>query len=67
MSTDQSAPLLIERPQTEAIHRYARFFYLPEQQPGEHTTTLRITKLPEGVSFYAGQLLIAGPSAAVRP
>jgi hypothetical protein len=56
-------PIVIQRPQTESIRRYARFFYLPEQSPGGHTATLKVTKLPEGVSFYAGQVLVV----AVKP
>jgi lysophospholipase L1-like esterase len=54
------APLTIKRPQTESIRRYARFFYLPEQSPGEHTAVLRVRQLPEGMSFYAGQILVIG-------
>ncbi|MBI4979878.1 MAG: SGNH/GDSL hydrolase family protein [Spirochaetes bacterium] len=55
-----ATPLVIKRPQTEKIKRYARFFYLPEQAPGEHTAVLRIKELPEGISSYAGQILIVG-------
>ena len=55
-------PITIRRPQTDSTRRYARFFYLPEQAPGEHTAVLRVTKLPEGISFYAGQILIVGIS-----
>lgn len=54
-------PILFPRPQTESIRRYARFFYLPEQASGEHTAVLKVTKLPEGLSFYAGQILVVGP------
>jgi hypothetical protein len=57
-------PIAIKRPQTENIRRYARFFYLPEQSPGEHTAVLRVKRLPEGMSFYIGQILIIG---RVRP
>lgn len=56
------APIVIKRPQTEAIRRYARFFYLPEQAPGEHTAVLRVQQLPAGLSFYAGQILVIGAS-----
>lgn len=51
-------PVVIHRVQTESIRRYARFFYLPEQTPGEHTTVLRVKKVPEGLSYYAGQILV---------
>ena len=50
-------PITIKRPQTESQRRYARFFYLPEQPPGEHTAILSVKQLPEGMSFYAGQIL----------
>ena len=53
-------PLVLRRPQTEARHRYARFFYLPEQAPGSHTAVLRVKTLPAGTSFYAGQVLVVG-------
>ena len=54
------APITIKRPQTERIRRYARFFYLPEQSPGEHTAILRVKRLPEGTSYYVGQILVIG-------
>lgn len=55
-----ATPLVIRRPQTEAIRRYARFFYLPEQTAGRHTAVLRVKTLPDGMSFYAGQILVIG-------
>ena len=64
VSIDQAAPLVIKRPQTEQVRRFARFFYLPGQAPGEHTAVLRVKQLPEGMSFYAGQILVIG---TVRP
>jgi hypothetical protein len=54
------SPITIRRTQTETIHRYARFFYLPEQSLGEHTAVLRVKRLPADVSFYAGQILVIG-------
>ncbi|MEI7730857.1 MAG: GDSL-type esterase/lipase family protein [Verrucomicrobiota bacterium] len=57
---DNAAPVVIKRTQTEKIHRYARFFYLPEQAPGEHTAVLRIKTLPQGLSFYIGHVLVVG-------
>lgn len=53
-------PVVIKRPQQEMNRRYARFFYLPEQAPGEHTAVLRVKQLPEGLSFYSGQILVIG-------
>ena len=61
VTIDQShSPITIKRPQTDSKRRYARFFYLPEQSPGEHTAVLRVKQLPEGMSFYAGQILVIG-------
>jgi lysophospholipase L1-like esterase len=60
VSIDGGAPVTIPRPQREMRKRYARFFYLPEQQPGDHTAVITVKALPEGQSFYAGQLLVAG-------
>ena len=57
---DKAASITIKRPQSEKIHRYARFFYLPEQEPGEHTAVLQVKTLPAGSSFYAGQVLVVG-------
>lgn len=59
VTIDQGKPITIKRLQRETT-RHARFFYLPEQSPGEHTTVLRVTKLPDGLSFYAGQVLVIG-------
>lgn len=57
---DGKTKVTFERVQREVKHKYARFFYLPEQEPGEHTVTLTVTQLPDGVSFYAGHILIVG-------
>ena len=43
-----------------ASHTYARFFYLPARAPGRHTAVLRVTRLPEGLAYYAGQVLVVG-------
>lgn len=56
---DNGKPITIERKQTEK-QKYARFFYLPEQPPGEHTSILTITELPAGVEYYLGQILVIG-------
>ena len=60
VTIDQAAPRTIKRPQTEKIRKYARFFYLPEQLPGEHTAVLRVKTLPAGLAYYAGQVLVVG-------
>lgn len=51
-------PVVLQRLQTESVRHYARFFYLPEHAPGEHTTVLRVKKVPKGLSYYAGQILV---------
>ena len=56
---DGGKPITAERIQREKV-KYSRFWYLPEQVPGEHTVTFTVKKLPAGQSFYAGQLLIIG-------
>ena len=56
---DGGQPIAAERVQKEKT-KHARFWYLPEQKPGEHTVTFTVKKLPEGQSFYLGQLLIVG-------
>ena len=56
---DGGQPITAERAQTESV-KHSRFWYLPEQKPGEHTVTFTVKQLPEGQSYYAGQLLIVG-------
>ena len=55
-----ATPLVLKRPQTEQKHRYARFVYLPELALGEHTAVLRVKRLPEGLAYYAGHVLVVG-------
>jgi len=56
---DGGTPITAKRVQHEKI-RYSRFWYLPEQKPGNHTVTITVKQLPAGQSFYLGQLLIIG-------
>ncbi len=56
---DGGAPITAQRIQREKT-RHARFWYLPEQAPGDHTVTVTVKRLPAGQSFYLGQLLIIG-------
>jgi hypothetical protein len=60
---DGGKPVTVQRVQTEKKRKYARFWYLPEQAPGEHTVTFTVKHIPEGTWFYAGQLLIVGTPA----
>lgn len=57
---DGGKPITMKRLQTEKIHKFARFWYLPEQVPGTHTVTFTLKSIPEGTWFYAGQLLVIG-------
>ena len=57
---DGGTPVTMQRIQTEKIRKYARFWYLPEQAPGEHTATFTVKSIPESTWFYAGQLLVVG-------
>jgi len=59
---DGGQPITAERVQREKT-KHARFWYLPEQKPGEHTVTFTVKKLPTGQSFYLGQVLIVGTPA----
>jgi hypothetical protein len=56
---DGGKPITFQRRQTEA-RKYSRFWYLPEQIPGEHTVTMKIKELPSGQWAYEGQVLIVG-------
>ena len=60
VTIDQQPPITLKRPQTEKQQLYSRFLYLPEQAPGEHTAVIKIKSLPNGTSYYAGQLLVVG-------
>lgn len=44
----------------EGERKYARFWYVPELPFGEHTVTFTVKALPAGISFYEGQILVAG-------
>jgi hypothetical protein len=59
VTIDNGKPITIERKQTEK-QKYARFFYLSEQIPGEHTVVLKIVELSNGEEYYMGQILVVG-------
>jgi hypothetical protein len=40
--------------------KFSRSFYAPEQESGNHTATLKVTKLAKGTSFYCGQFWVVG-------
>lgn len=58
-TVDGGQPVIAKRAQSEKT-KHARFWYLPEQAPGEHTVTFTVKELPAGQSFYLGQFLIVG-------
>ncbi len=58
VSVDGEAPKRFTFKQSSDKNLFAQFFYAPEQKAGLHKATLRVTKLPEGTSFYCGQFLI---------
>jgi lysophospholipase L1-like esterase len=58
---DGKAPIVI--PRKDARHdlqKMGRFFFIPDQEPGEHTVRFEIAELPDGMSYYVGPLLIVG-------
>ena len=57
---DGGKPIVIKRVYPEAIHKYARFYYLPEQPPGVHTVTFTVKQVPQGGWVYAGHALVVG-------
>lgn len=57
---DGGEPVALSRASSEGTRLYARYWWTPEQPPGEHTVTFTVKALPEGTSFYAGQFWIVG-------
>lgn len=57
---DGGTPLTMKRVQTEQARKYARFWYLPELPPADHTVTFTVKEIAAGSWFYAGQFLIVG-------
>jgi len=58
---DGRAPVEILRKETRnAEQKMGRFFFIPEQAPGEHTVRFEIKRLPDNLSYYVGPLLVVG-------
>jgi lysophospholipase L1-like esterase len=57
---DGGTPFAVKRVQTEKIRKYARFWYLPELPPGEHTAVFTVKEIPAGARVYVGQFLVVG-------
>jgi lysophospholipase L1-like esterase len=60
VTIDDKPAKLVKRMSDDKMRKFARFWYTPELSAGEHTVKFTVKTLPEGVSFYAGHLLIAG-------
>ncbi len=61
VSIDGRPPITVARKETYRKEQsMGRFFFLPDQPPGPHTVRLEIKKIPDGVSYYVGPLLIVG-------
>jgi len=56
---DGGNPISFTRKQREKT-KHARFQYLPEQPYGEHTVVFTVKELPQGQSYYLGQVLVVG-------
>jgi len=58
---DGKAPIVISR--TDARHteqKMGRFFFIPDQEPGEHTVRFELAELPDGMSYFIGPILVVG-------
>lgn len=67
---DGKAPVMIPRKETfRKEQSAARFFFTPDQEPGEHTVRFEIAEIADGVEYYVGPILVIGApsSAQVRP
>ncbi|MEO0796087.1 MAG: SGNH/GDSL hydrolase family protein [Verrucomicrobiota bacterium] len=62
VSIDGNEPKTYQLDQKSTRNVFARFFYAPEQEDGPHTAKLTVTKLPEGTSFYVGQVMVIAAS-----
>jgi len=56
----------VEASRKEAPRLYARYWWTPTLPPGEHTVKFTVKTLPEGMSYYAGQLWVVGTPLAGR-
>jgi len=57
---DGGKPFVRERMRTHEPRMHSRFWYLPAVPPGDHTAVFTVKTLPEGATFYAGQILVIG-------
>ena len=63
VSVDGGKPFVLERKRTLEPVIYSRFWYLPEQEWGEHTVTVTLKRLPAGQRWIVGQFLVVGKLA----
>lgn len=59
-TVDGGKPIVIKLVQTDQARKYARFWYLPEQQPGPHTARFTVKQIAQEGWVYAGQVLVVG-------
>jgi hypothetical protein len=57
-AVDGGQPVAV--PRHESPRLYARYWWTPTRPAGEHTVKFTVKTLPEGTSFYAGQLWVVG-------
>ncbi|MBI4979504.1 MAG: SGNH/GDSL hydrolase family protein [Spirochaetes bacterium] len=58
---DGKAPITLSRKDAYRTEQtMGRFFFIPEQAPGEHTVRFEVSEIPDGMNYYVGPLLIVG-------
>ncbi|MEK6796509.1 MAG: hypothetical protein AABZ39_17155 [Spirochaetota bacterium] len=61
---DGKVPVMISRKETFRKEQSAgRFFFIPDQEPGEHTVRFEIAEIADGVEYYVGPILVIGAAS----
>ncbi|WP_282080085.1 carbohydrate-binding protein [Aquimarina algiphila] len=55
---DNGAPETFTFEQSSGNVYFSKFFYAKQQEVGQHTAKLKVTKLPDGTSIYIGQAMV---------
>ncbi|AXT62271.1 hypothetical protein D1816_18515 [Aquimarina sp. AD10] len=58
ITIDDGAPETFTFGQSSGNVYFSKFFYAQQQEVGQHTAQLKVTKLPEGTSIYIGQAMV---------
>jgi len=67
MVVDGGAPIRIARRKSFRAHQSAaRYFFLPDMEPGAHTVRLVVESAPETVAYYLGPILVVGELTSDR-